>query len=83
MRITGVHYITAWGWGPNNPHSANRKQASRIINNSDSDFTEPSLHNELMSNIMPSQTLTTKPCDLWIYEDKRILLHEAVAENIK
>lgn len=46
---TRVHYITAWGWGLTSPHSANRKPASKIINNSVCYLTQASLHNMLMS----------------------------------
>lgn len=49
MRRTGVQYITARGWGLTSPYSANRKQARRIINNSDCYLPQSSLHNMLLS----------------------------------
>lgn len=64
MRRAGVHYITAWGWGLTSPHSANRKRASTIINNSDCYLTQPSLHNMLVSQQHASRTLPSKPSTL-------------------
>lgn len=42
-----LHY--SGGWGLTSPHSANRKQASMTINNSDCYLTQAFLHDMLMS----------------------------------
>lgn len=48
IELEEPEYITAWGWDLTSPHSANGKQASRIINNSDCCLTQSFLHHKLM-----------------------------------